>query len=62
MRAHLPANETDSQNYLPLYQETRRRMEDLFGARAVDTWPLTDDTCSKCYSVTPAVGAPALVS
>lgn len=57
MRKHLPSNENTAEGYAPIYHDTRARMEAVFGERSQRHWPASDQTCSNCYSVTPAVAA-----
>lgn len=56
MRQHLPSNEITAEGYAPIYHDTKSRMETVFGERKLSHWPEGEQTCSKCYSVTPAVG------
>jgi hypothetical protein len=55
MRQHVPSNEITAEGYAPVYHDTKRRMEDMFGERKASHWPANEQTCSKCYSVTPAL-------
>jgi hypothetical protein len=55
MRAHLPPNEVTAKGYAPIYHDTKARLEAIFGTRNEQYWPTGEETCSKCYSVTPAV-------
>lgn len=55
MRGHLPANENTAANFLPIYDDTRQRMATVFGPRPEAFWPATEETCSNCYSLTPAL-------
>lgn len=56
MRGHVPSNEITAEGYAPIYHDTKRRLEEVFGDRPANFWPKTDQTCSNCYSVAPAVG------
>lgn len=58
MRGHLPSNEVTAEGYSPIYQDTKARLEAIFGARNDQHWPAGEQTCSNCYSVAPAVAAP----
>lgn len=55
VRAHVPSNDISAAEYKPAYEDTKARMETVFGRRTTRHWPNTPATCSKCYSVTPAV-------
>lgn len=55
MRTHVPSNEITAAGYAPIYHDTRARMEGVFGPRNEQYWPNNEQTCSKCYSVTPPV-------
>lgn len=57
MRIHVPSNENTDEAYAPIYHDTKDRMEAIFGPRSGQTWPKGERTCSKCYSVAPAVAA-----
>ncbi len=57
MRQHVPSNEVTAEGYAPIYHDTKARIETLFGRKTDRHWPAHDQTCSKCYSVTPPVGA-----
>ena len=59
MRQHVPSNEVTAGHYAPIYHNTRDRMESVFGRRSERLWPDNEDTCSKCYSLTPAVATSA---
>ncbi len=61
IRTHVPSNENTAAGYAPIYHDTRSRMEQVFGTRSEKHWPAGEQTCSKCYSITPAV-KPAAVS
>lgn len=56
MRQHVPSNEITADGYAPIYHDTKGRMEKVFGERKLSHWPADEQTCSKCYSVTPAFG------
>jgi hypothetical protein len=58
MRGHLPSNEVTAEGYAPIYHDTKTRLEAVFGERSEQHWPAGEATCSKCYSVAPAVSAP----
>lgn len=58
MRNHVPSNELTAEGYAPIYHDTKERMEAVFGRRDEQVWPGGEQTCSKCYSVAPAIGAP----
>ena len=55
MRVHVPSNEITAEGYAPIYHSTKSRMEGVFGKRNDHFWPAHEQTCSKCYSITPAV-------
>jgi hypothetical protein len=55
MRGHVPSNEVTAEGYSPIYHDTKKRMEEVFGERRFSFWPAREQTCSKCYSVAPAV-------
>jgi hypothetical protein len=55
MRAHVPSNEITAEGYAPIYHDTKLRMEQVFGPRDAAIWPEGEQTCSKCYSVVPAL-------
>src|SRR5262245_39784273 len=55
MRGHLPSNEVTAEDYAPIYLDTKSRLEQVFGARDERHWPPGEQTCSRCYSVTPAL-------
>lgn len=55
MRGHVPSNEVTAAGYAPIYHETKTRLEGLFGPRSSQHWPAGEETCSNCYSVTPAI-------
>lgn len=55
VRAHVPSNDTSASDYKPVYEDTKKRMESVFGKRKTQHWPNTPATCSKCYSLTPAI-------
>ena len=55
MRGHVPSNEVTAAGYAPVYHDTKRRLESVFGARSPQMWPAGEQTCSNCYSVAPAV-------
>lgn len=57
MRGHVPSNEVTAAGYSPIYHDTKARMEEIFGARNEQHWPAGEQTCSNCYSVTPAVSS-----
>jgi hypothetical protein len=58
MRSHLPSNEITAEKYYsPIYHDTKKRYEQLFGGRNPQFWPAKEQTCSGCYSVVPKVGA-----
>jgi hypothetical protein len=57
MRGHVPATEETGDAFAPVYKETKARIEAVFGARSDRFWPENDQTCSKCYSVAPAVAS-----
>ena len=56
MRKHVPSNENTAEGYSPIYHDTKSRIEKVFGERESRNWPAGEQTCSRCYSVTPAVG------
>lgn len=58
MRQHVPSNENTAEGYAPIYHDTKARLESIFGDKSARHWPAHDQTCSKCYSVTPPVSAP----
>lgn len=53
MRRHLPSNEQTGENYAPIYHDTKKRVEEVFGKRDPKLWPERERTCSGCYSVLP---------
>ncbi|KZR75470.1 hypothetical protein PMIT1323_01761 [Prochlorococcus marinus str. MIT 1323] len=55
MRTHVPSNENTSEGYAPIYYATKARFESIFGKRDLKVWPAGEQTCSDCYSVTPAL-------
>ena len=55
MRTHVPSNENTAEGYAPIYHDTKSRLESVFGPRSEKVWPAGEQTCSKCYSVAPAV-------
>ncbi|WP_406186212.1 hypothetical protein [Streptomyces sp. NBC_01006] len=55
MRGHIASNENTGSAGASVYHQTRDRMDQVFGARDTRMWPSGEDTCSKCYSVTPAI-------
>lgn len=55
MRTHLPSNENTAPGYAPIYHDTKNRIEALFGERDDKHWPAGEQTCSKCYSLTPSI-------
>lgn len=57
MRGHLPSNEVTAEGYAPIYHDTKARLESVFGERDARHWPAGEQTCSDCYSVTPALVA-----
>jgi hypothetical protein len=59
MRSHVPSTEVTAEGYAPIYHETRDRLEAIFGPRSEQVWPAGEATCSKCYSVAPAITAAA---
>ena len=59
VRGHLPSNDITAEGYSPIYHDTRVRLEQVFGVRNQQHWPAGEQTCSNCYSVTPAIAAPA---
>lgn len=59
MRTHLPSNEVTDAGYAPIYHDTKDRLEAVFGPRSDQHWPAGERTCSKCYSVAPAVASEA---
>jgi hypothetical protein len=60
MRGHVPSNETTAAGYAPIYHDTKRRLESVFGERSPRMWPAGEETCSNCYSVAPAVADAAV--
>ncbi|MFJ6934677.1 hypothetical protein ACIQV2_15890 [Streptomyces globosus] len=59
MRGHVPSNEITAEGYAPIYHQTKERMASVFGVRDDRHWPSGEETCSDCYSVTPAINATA---
>lgn len=57
MRKHVPSNENTAEGYSPIYYDTKNRIEDLFGKREEKYWPAGEQTCSRCYSLTPPVSS-----
>ncbi|MEU6208366.1 hypothetical protein ABZ891_00405 [Streptomyces sp. NPDC047023] len=53
MRGHIASNENTAPGGVSVYHATRDRMAEVFGPRDTRVWPSGEDTCSKCYSVTP---------
>lgn len=55
MRNHLPSNEVTAEGYAPIYHDTKKRLEAIFGPCDERVWPAGEQTCSNCYSVGPAI-------
>jgi hypothetical protein len=62
MRTHVPSNEMTAEGYAPIYYDTKSRVEEVFGKRNAHFWPAGEQTCSKCYSITPPVSTSQVVS